>query len=79
MENDFNVYELLFQGDESVLVLDSGDACTTQEYTKNFLITHLNGWIVWYVNYIILKENLYRYIGLVFPQAGVGIELSANG
>ena len=35
-----NVYEFLFQGDESVLVLDSGDAFTTQEYTKNYLITH---------------------------------------
>ena len=35
-----NGYGFLFQGDESVLVLDSGHGCITQEYTKNYLIAH---------------------------------------
>ena len=45
-------------GDENVLKLDFGNGCTPCEcmFLKNIeLYTNLNGWTVWYVNYISIK------------------------
>ena len=46
-----NRFRVSLWNDENVLKLDSGDGCTTLNYTKNHWIVYLKGWLLWFVTY----------------------------
>lgn len=79
-----NGHGVSFRHDENVLKLDSADVLAQLgEYSKTYLnFTLYKGWILWYINYIHLKEEVlflaFSSLILVFVSALHFSELSRS-